>query len=71
MSHINFEAIDCPHLCYEEKGRTWVCLKYFDDLTHADTCVQCQFQAKLELERRLKSAFERRIRNSTWGLTNA
>ena len=41
--HIKFDAIDCEDIMYVQQSGTWCCLRYYIDLKHVDTCMQCHF----------------------------
>ena len=50
MKHIKFDSIDCNDLQYVRPSDSWVCLRYYCDLQHVDTCMQCRFKKLLATE---------------------
>lgn len=52
--HICFESISCRFLQYVSASKSWVCVKYFDDISHCGICMQCKFARQLEKERQLR-----------------
>lgn len=52
--HIGFEAIDCPYLDYVNASRSWVCLRFYDDISTADYCMKCKFDMLERIERDIR-----------------
>lgn len=52
--HICFESVDCKELQYMKQSNSWVCLRYFMDLKHVDSCMRCRFMNKQKIEKLIK-----------------
>ena len=51
--HICFESIDCPFLQYVQKSKSWVCLRWSDDIPHVDLCIECKRIKQLNREAKI------------------
>lgn len=52
--HICFETISCKFLQYVPQAKSWVCIRFFDDIPTVDLCMTCKFQKQMEKERELR-----------------
>ena len=57
--HICFEAIDCPYLNYVNASSSWVCLRFYDDISTADCCMKCKFDKLERVEREIRKGVAR------------